>query len=117
MGAMGYAAGCSPRWTPEWALVLVNELDVDSTSPSAAAFIGEGGASDVTVDYLIDQGASSPAVTVTLLAGSSTTTWTATTVTAGYHVHHLGAQPRGTKLTLTATSAMARLRWCEPFCC
>lgn len=113
MGWMGHA----PCWTPCWAFMLVNEIEADATSPSGAAFIGEGGAGDVTVDYLIDQGASSPAVTVTLVAGGATTTWNATDVNAGYHAHHFGAQQTGTKLTLTATNAMARLRWCEPVCC
>lgn len=117
MGWMGYGMGRAPCWTPGWAFMMVNELDVDNTSPSGAAFIGEGGSSAVTVDYVIDQGASGPAVTVTIVAGGATTVWNAGTVTAGYHAHHFGAQPRGTKLTLTATNAMARLRWCEPVCC
>jgi hypothetical protein len=111
---------CAPCWTQTWAWVVLNELEADSTSAtatSAAAFIGTGGASGASVEYLIGQGATGPAVTVDIAAGAMSTTWTATVVTAGFHAHRFGPLPEGTKLTLTATDAMARLRWCEPVCC
>jgi hypothetical protein len=113
MGCMTYM----PCWTPTWAWVVLNELEVDSTSTSAAAFTGVGGASGASVEYLVDPGAAAPAVTVEIAAGATNTTWTAATVTPGFHAHRLGALPRGAKLTLSATDAMARLRWCEPVCC
>jgi hypothetical protein len=106
-----------PCWRPGWYWLVLNELDVDSTSASAAAFTGVGGAADVSVEYLVDQGAAGPAVTVNMITGSSTTTWTATSVTPGFHAHRFGSLPQGVKLTLSATDAMARLRWCEPVCC
>ncbi|HET6183644.1 MAG TPA: hypothetical protein VFA03_08620 [Acetobacteraceae bacterium] len=117
MGWMGGWNCCAPCWTPAWAWVLVNEIEADSSSPSAASFVGESGAGDATVEYFIDQGASSPAVTVTIVAGGSTTTWNASALGVGFHAHHFGGLHRGTKVTLTATNAMARLRWCEPVCC
>ena len=46
---------------PSLAWVVLNELEVDSTSTSAAAFTGEGGASGASVEYLVDKGAASPA--------------------------------------------------------
>lgn len=106
-----------PCWTPNWAWVVLNELEVDSTSTSAAAFIGVGGASGASVEYLVDQGAANPAVTVDIAAGGTSTTWTATAITPGFHVHPLGPLSQGAKLTLSATDAMARLRWCEPVYC
>lgn len=113
MGCMSYA----PCWTPAWAWLVLNELEVDSTSTSAAAFTGEGGASGASVEYLVDKGAASPAVTVAIDTAGTSTTWTAPAVTPGFHAHRLGPLPRGAKLTLTATDAMARLRWFEPVCC
>jgi hypothetical protein len=113
MGCMTYM----PCWTPTWAWVVLNELEVDSTSTSAAAFTGEGGASGASVEYLVDQGAAAPAVTVDIAERGTSTTWTATSITPGFHAHRFGPLPRGAKLTLTATDAMARLRWCEPVCC
>jgi hypothetical protein len=104
-------------WTPSWHWFVLSELEVDSTSTSAAAFTGLGGANEASVEYLIDQGAATPAVTVNIVAGGSTTTWNATTVTPGFHAHRFGSLPQGAKLTLSATNAMARLRWCEPVCC
>jgi hypothetical protein len=109
--------GCAPCWAPVWAWILLNELEADSTSTSAAAFTGEGGASNAWVEYWVDKGAASPAVTVTIDSGSTTTTWTATKVTPGFHAHGFGAVTRGAKLTLAVTDTMARLRWCEPVCC
>lgn len=106
-----------PCWTPNWAWVVLNELEVDSTSTSAAAFTGAGGASGASVEYLIDHGAAAPAVTVEIADRATNTTWTAATVTPGFHAHRLGPLPQGAKLTLSATDAMARLRWCEPVCC
>lgn len=104
-------------WTPAWMWIVLNEIEADATSSSAAAFTGEGGATAASVEYWIDTGASSPAVSVGIAAGGATTTWNASDVTAGFHAHHFGPLPRGAKLTLTATNAMARLRWCEPVCC
>jgi hypothetical protein len=119
MGYMGYLGhmGCAPCWAPAWAWILLNELEADSTSTSAAAFTGEGGASSAWVEYWVDKSAASPAVTVTIDSGGTTTTWTATALTPGFHVRRFGSVPRGSMLTLTVTGVMARLRWCEPVCC
>jgi len=110
---MGYA----PCWTPAWSWVLLNELEADSKDPTAAAFTGQGGGSGAIVEYLVDKGASSPAVEVDIAGGGMTTTWKATDVAAGFHAHRFGGLPPGAKITLKATDAMARLRWCEPVCC
>jgi len=117
MGYMTCMPCWAPTWAPAWAWVVLNELDVDSTNTSATAFTGAGGASGATVDYLVDQGAASPVVTVVIVAGGATTTWTDTAITPGFHTHRLGSLPEGAKLTLTATDAMARLRWSEPVYC
>ena len=120
MGYMGYMpcwAPPMPCWTPAWSWTVLNELEVDSISTTAAAFTGQGGGSGAAVEYLIDQGATSPVVSVQTTAGATSTTWTATALTPGFHAHHFGSLPQGAKLTLSATDAMARLRWCEPVCC
>jgi len=113
MHCMTYA----PCWRPIWHWFVLSELEVDSTSTSATAFTGSGGAGNVSVEYLVDPGAASPAVTVNMVSSGSSTTWTATSVTPGFHAHHFGSLPQGVKLTLSATNVMARLRWCEPVCC
>src|SRR3954467_11706111 len=106
--------GYSPCWTPSWAWILVNELDVAPASTSAAAFTGEGGASGAVVEYFIDPGAPAPRVTVDIVSSGTSPTRTAPPATTGFPAHHFGPLPSGTKLMLQATDAMARLRWCEP---
>jgi len=106
-----------PCWTQAWSWIVLNEIEVDPTSTAAAAFIGAGGATTASVEYWIDTGASSPAVTVGIGSGGGTTTWSASDVAPGFHAHRFGPLPRGAKLTLAATNAIARLRWCEPVCC
>lgn len=118
MGYMGYPGymGCMPCWTPDWSWVVLHELEADSGSPTAQAFTGSGGTSGLTVEYLVNKGAASPAVTVEIDAGAATT-WKAAALTAGFHAHRFGPLPAGAKLTLTVKDVMARLRWCEPVCC
>jgi hypothetical protein len=106
-----------PWCVPSWGWLMVHELEVDTSSTTASAFTGTGGASGATVEYLVDQGATSPSVSVNIAAGGLTTAWTDTAIAPGFHFHQFGPLPHGAKLTLTASNAIARLRWCEPVCC
>jgi len=97
--------------------VVVHELDVDPSNTATSGFIGAGGASGATVEYLVETGAPAPQVTVEIVAAGPTTQWQDTAIAPGFHVQHFGPLPRGAKVTLSATDAMARLRWCEKVCC
>jgi len=97
--------------------VLVNEVEADPTSPGAASFAGAGGGFGAIVEYLVDAGAAAPAVEVAITSGGSTDDWKDSAIAPGFHIHHLGHLPPGAKITLTATEAMARVRWCETICC
>jgi hypothetical protein len=115
-----FAAGCYPVFVmmPQFQQVQPREIDVDATTTSKTAVTGGTSDARLTVEYYVDTGASSPSVTLTMVSSGTTTTWTDTAIAAGYHVHQqLPAVPPGTKLTLAASNALARVRWCETFCC
>lgn len=113
MGCMMHA----PRCAPVWGWLVLHELEVDATSPDAGTFTGAGGASGATVEYLVEAGAAAPVVSVDIAADNFSTTWKDTAIAPGFHVHQFGPLPAGAKLKLSATDAMARLRWCETVCC
>ena len=121
MGAMmhGYSmhGHCMHCGCGGMGFVLVNEIEADPTSKSAANFTGEGGGHSAVVEYFVDAGASAPSVEVTITSGGSTQDWKDTAIAAGFHAHHLGHLPPGAKVTLTVAAAMARVRWCETVCC
>jgi hypothetical protein len=101
-----------------WPQTLVEEISVDATTTSRDALIGGTSPARLTCEYFVDTGASSPAVTVTIVTDGTTTTWTDTGIAAGYHVNdHVATAKPGSKVTLSATNALARLRWCETICC
>jgi len=99
-------------------VVLPRELAVDGTTPSRSGFTGGHSDACLTVEYIADPSAGPPAVDVKLEAPGATATWSATELGDGYHTQEgiLTAVP-GSKLTFTATNAIARLRWCERICC
>ena len=113
MGCMMHAYHC---WRPSWAWVVLHELEADASSPTAKSFAGAGGGSGAIVEYLVETGAPAPEVAVDITAGGLTTNWKDTAIAPGFHAHHFGPLPAGAKLTLSATDAMARLRWCEAVC-
>ncbi len=98
--------------------LLVREVDADTTTTSSDGLVGGARPVFLSLEYLVDAGASSPSVTVTTADGSSSATWSDATPPTGYTVRQavLSAAP-GTKVTLAVNNAMARLRWCELVCC
>lgn len=109
-------APCPPKQCHEF--VVPRELAVDDVTSSKSDIIGGHSDSTLTVEYVVNTGAVAPAVEVKLESPGSTATWNATEVADGYHTMEafLQATP-GTKATLTATEAIARVRWCERICC
>lgn len=109
-------APCPPKQSCE--AVLPRELAVDGTTSSKSDFIGGHSDASLTVEYIADTSAGTPAIDVKLESPGSTATWSATELTDGYHIQEgfLTAVP-GSKVTLTAANAIARLRWCERICC
>lgn len=100
-------------------VTVPRDIDADATNTTANGLVGGTEKASLSLEYLIEKGASSPSVTVTLTAPDGTTSdWSDTAPTVGYHVHEelLKAKP-GTKVTLTVSAATARVRWCERICC
>lgn len=95
------------------------EASADSTASNKKVFIGGTTAVRLTLEYMPDDGATAPSVTITVASDSSaTSTWSETAITPGYHVKSdvMLLEP-GSKVTLEVAEASARLRWCETVCC
>jgi len=107
-----YGCGCGVP------MVSAYELSVASGGPDAQALVGSANPVHLSLEYLVDDGASSPSVKVTTASDGSTSAYEETPPAAGFQVKSdfMTVQP-GTKVTLAATEAAARLRWCETFCC
>ena len=112
-----YTYGCwpCPGGTP---MVSAYELAIASGSPAAQAFVGGAARARLSLEYVVDDGASSPTVKVTTESAGSASTWEETAPASGYQTKSdfMSVEP-GTKVTLDATETTARLRWCETFCC
>jgi hypothetical protein len=109
--------GCHPccGGTP---MVSPYELSVDSGGSTAQALVGGTTTVHLSLEYLVDAGASSPSIKVTTASNGTTSTWQETAPASGYTVkHHFLNIPPGTTVTVDTSGAAARLRWCETFCC
>jgi hypothetical protein len=124
-GPCGY--GPMPTYAPTYGyqpcgcpthMVSPYELAVASGGASAEAFVGGAAPVHVSLEYVVDDGAATPSIKVTTVSDGSSSTWEETAPAAGYQVKSdfTTLQP-GAKLTLEATEAAARLRWCETFPC
>lgn len=132
-GAMhhGWGTGC---WVGSWIPVMVcvplsacggaemrapKDLEAKAGATAGPQMIGGRRAARLSVEYLIAKGAASPQVKVTIdHPDGSSASWSSANNAAGYHFDEdvLSAVP-GSQVTLTATDATARLRWCETICC
>ena len=113
----GYGYGASPCLcgTP---MLSPYELSVASGGAAGQAMVGGISPSRLSLEYVVDDGAASPAIKVKTVSAGSSATWEESTPGTGYQVKSdfLTVDP-GTKVTLDATETTARLRWCELFCC
>lgn len=99
-------------------MVVPREIDVDPAGSPKQGFVGGHSDTHLTLEYLVDAGAASPSVEVKLQSGGTTQTWTATDLAEGYHVEDAFlAADAGSKVSISVTDAVARLRWCERICC
>ena len=127
MHHMGHSPCCFPMAGPCYVLpvmpvimpaTMVREIEVDAETPSRQALVGGRSEARLTLEYLVEEGAEAPSVSVTVAGPGQTLTWTATDTAAGYHVYdQFGAVKPGSRVTLEASGALARLRWCEAVCC
>ncbi|GAB4379498.1 MAG: hypothetical protein Kow0042_28960 [Calditrichia bacterium] len=124
----GYYPYHFPYWCPlcyqpyhlctcyeKYRVVLPRELFVDSTSSPGEVLIG--GVRDVQVglEYMPEDGATSPSVKLTFTAPDGTSSvWEETSISPGYHVKRdFSKVAPGSKIKLEVNEAVARLRWCE----
>jgi hypothetical protein len=97
---------------------VVHEIDADPTTTTSGALVGGLSPARLTVEYLVESGAVSPSVTVTIVADGQTMNWSDSNIAVGYHVaDQLPTAKPGAKVTLQVSAATARLRWCEIVCC
>lgn len=119
-----YVPCCAACGQPNWlcrcderlTLWVPQEIVLGASPAATTVEIVIGGVADVQpiLEYLPDDGAAAPEVTVEQLGAPVTTLFHETAITAGYHVkENLAAVAPGAKLRLTATECFARLRWCE----
>lgn len=100
-------------------MTIPHEIEASGSTTTVTAMVGGREAARVTVEYLVAEGAPTPAtVKATATSGGSETVWSDTDPAAGFHVQEavLTVQP-GSTLTLEVANIMARLRWCETICC
>jgi hypothetical protein len=124
----GHSAACGAVYVPMvWqappqacceTITVPRDLDVDPKNASQQALVGGTGQVSLSLEYLVEAGASSPSVTLSTTSDGVNSTWSDDTPAVGYHVHEalLSLKP-GTKVSINATNVTARLRWCERVCC
>jgi hypothetical protein len=125
-----YASRCGPLYVPVYyvpaaaeccdTFKVPHELNVPASSTAPADALVGGTSDDISlsVEYLVEPDAGSPSVTLTTTSGTSTSTWSDSTPTTGYHVQEgVLSVKAGTKITLAVSNVTARVRWCEIVSC
>ena len=124
----GYPAACGTVYVPMiWlqapqdcceTITVPRALGVDPANASQQALVGGAGQVSLSLEYLVESGASSPSVSLNTTSDGVNSTWSDDTPAVGYHVYEglLSVKP-GTKVSINATDLTARLRWCERVCC
>lgn len=99
-------------------MIVPREIETDAAGSPKQGFVGGHGNVHLTLEYLVNEDAASPSIQIELLSGGTTQSWSATDLEEGYHAEEAFlAADAGTRITLTVTDAVARLRWCERICC
>ena len=97
---------------------LVREITVDPSSTPAEETIGGSAAVRLTLEYMPEDGATTPSIRFTMVGAGVTSTWAENPVPSGYHVKSdFPAVSPGAKVTVEVAEAIARLRWCEVINC
>lgn len=127
----GWTNGCGVGfWVPVMVCVplpaerggemrVPEDLEAQPGATAGPQMIGGRRAARLSVEYLIAKGAASPLVKVTVdHPDGSSANWSSASNAPGYYFDEdvLSAVP-GSQVTLTATDATARIRWCEAICC
>src|SRR5262245_10067789 len=96
-------------------VTIPRDLTADAKNQSATGLAGGSEQVSLSLEYLVESGAASPSVKLTLTSPDGTTSdWSDTSPSVGYHVQEgLLSAKAGTKLSLTVNNVTARLRWCE----
>jgi hypothetical protein len=100
-------------------LTVPQQIDATGGETPSAVLVGGHDNAHLTLEYLVETGATDPKVTVTAVQpDGATATWTDTGIAVGFHVQEkfLTVKP-GTKVKLEVSSVTARLHWCETICC
>jgi hypothetical protein len=99
-------------------MVSPYELAITSGGAPGQALVGGLSPARLSLEYVVDDGATSPTIKVTTVSAGTSSTWEETSPGTGYQMKSdfLTVDP-GTKVTLEASETTARLRWCELFCC
>jgi len=99
-------------------ITVPRDLNADPASASQTGLVGGADKVSLAIEYLVETGAASPSVSLTVISDGVNSTWSDATPTVGYHVQEavLTVNP-GTKVSITVNNVTARLRWCERVCC
>ena len=100
-------------------ITIPRDVAADASNATATGLVGGANQVSLSLEYLVESGAASPTVKLSLAAPDGTNSdWSDSAPSTGYHVQEalLSAKP-GTKLTLAVNNVTARVRWCERVCC
>jgi hypothetical protein len=100
------------------AMRVPHDVEVQPATSPQSVLIGGSREVSLSLEYLIEPGATSPGVKLNTSFDGTTSNWSDANTAPGYYVKHalLIAKP-GTKVTIAVNDAMARLRWLETIYC
>jgi hypothetical protein len=109
---------CPPPCGTPYPQRVPHELSVDAESSPRQVLVGGKCDVHLSLEYLADEGDAAPSIEVRVIVDGTTSTWSESPIPSGYQVRDdfLTVKP-GSRVEVTVTQAMARLRWCETICC
>ena len=92
---------------------------IDPLIPTKEFIVGGLDPSHLTLEYMKAEGAVAPVIKIAILGpGGTTVTWNDPAVADGYHLKtDFAPLQAGSKIIVSVTEVVARLRWCETFHC
>lgn len=95
-------------------VLFPEEAMVSAANSPKELFIGGACEVRLTLEYMPIPEAAAPAVQVAITDAGSTSTWSETAISEGYHTKNdFSTVKPGARVTVTVTDSVARLRWCE----